>query len=127
MAIHDKFADLAERLITKHGRTMVLRKISRTPDDGTKPWRGPDTSPADGYEFQQSVTAVMTDYEDDEIDGEQVRRSDKQLLVAAKPNVLIDLLKADSLLDESQVFSVVSGRLLKPGTTAILYTFQVRQ
>lgn len=127
MAIHDKYANLAERLITKHGRPMTVRKLSRAAGDATMPWRGPDTAPEDGYEYEQPVIGVVTEYDEDEIDGEQVRRGDKRLLVAAKPNAGTDLLKSDSLLDEGQVYGIIRGNLLKPGVTEILYEFQVRQ
>lgn len=127
MAVHDKFANLAQRLIAKHGRAMVLRKLSRTPEDDTMPWRGTSTDPEEGYEYEQPVVGVVTDYNEDEIDGDQIHRGDKRLLVAAKPNAGIDLLKADSLLDEEQVYGIIRGNLLKPGVTEILYEFQVRQ
>jgi len=126
MAVHDKFANLAERLINKHGRDVTLRKLSRTPEDSDMPWRGTDPDPEVGYEFEQVVRAVFTDFNEDEIDGDQVRRGDKRLLVAAKPVAGTDLLKADSLLDEGSVYGIIRGNLLKPGTTEILYDFQVR-
>lgn len=126
MAVHDKFANLAERLINKHGRDVTLRKLSRVLEDADKPWRGTDVDPAVGYEFEHVVRAVFTDYNEDEIDGDEVRRGDKRLLVAAKSVPGVDLLKADSLLDEGSVYGIIRGNLLRPGTTEILYDFQVR-
>lgn len=127
MAVHDKFANTAQRLIAKHGREMTLRKVSEDPANPAKEWRGADPDPEQGFEFERPVTAVVTDYSEEEIDGDQVHRGDKRLLVAAKPNVGIDLLRADSLLDGDQVYGIIGGSLLKPGTTEILYDFQVRQ
>lgn len=131
MAVHDKFANTAERLIAKHGRPVQVRKLSRTPADDNKPWRGPDVTAPSGYEFDVEATAVVIDWTEREFEEDQTRRGSRRLLIAAKPHVLADppvqLLKADSLLDEGEVYSLSSGSLLKPGTTAILYDFQLRQ
>lgn len=131
MAVHDKFANTAQRLIAKHGRPMKVRKLSRTPEDGAKPWRGPDPVVADGYEFDVDAVGVVVDWTEQEIEEDQTRRGSKRLLIAAKPHVTavppIDLMGADSLLDEQQVYSLSKANCLKPGTTAIMYDFQVRQ
>jgi hypothetical protein len=122
MAIHDKFAALAERLIAKNGRDVVLYKLSRTAATPAKPWEGAGT----GFEDSATVKAVITDYNEDEIDGEIIRQGDKKLLVAAKPSPTQDLLKFDKLDDAGSIYSVVRGNLLKPGVTSILYKFQIR-
>ncbi|MCC6425642.1 MAG: hypothetical protein IT435_02355 [Phycisphaerales bacterium] len=126
MGIHDKFANLAERLIAKHGREMILRKMSRVPADATKPWRGPATSTATGYEFAIDVKAVVVEWTEEELERDHTRSGSQRLLVAAK-NVTQNLLEVDSLLDEGRVYSLSKGSRLQPGTTAILYDFQVRQ
>lgn len=131
MAVHDKFANTAERLIAKHGRPMKVRKLSRTPADSAKPWRGPDPDPADGFEFDVDAKGVVVDWTEEEVEADQTRRDSQRLLIAAKPHVLgtppVDLKTADGLLDEGRVYSLSRASLLKPGTTAILYEFQVRQ
>lgn len=127
MAVHDKFAATAQRLITRHGRVMTFSKLSRTPGTPTKQWRGPSDAPASGYEFQIPATAVVVDYNEEEIDGDQVRRGDKRLLVAAMPHAGVDLLRADTVLDGAGIYGIIKGSLLKPGTTEILYEFQIRQ
>jgi len=131
MAIHDKYANTAQRLIAKHGRAMKVRKLSRTPEDTTKPWRGPDPTAPDGYEFDVDAVGVVIDWTEEEVAEDQTRRDSQRLLIAAKPHATaptpIDLKGADSLLDEGRVYSLAKGNCLKPGTTAILYDFQVRQ
>lgn len=131
MAVHDEFADLAQELIAENGRPVRVRKLSRTPADPNKPWRGPAQTGPDGYEFDVEAVAVVVDWTEAELDEDQTRRGSKHLLIAAKPHVTaptpVELIKADSLLDEGQVYSLSRGNCLKPGTTAIMYDFQVRQ
>lgn len=131
MAVHDKFANTAQRLIAKHGRSMQVRKLSRTSADPTKPWRGPDPTAPDGYEFDVAATGVVIDWTEQELDEDQTRRGSKRLLIAAKPHVTgtpaVDLMQADNLLDEGGVYSLSKANCLKPGTTTIMYDFQVRQ
>jgi hypothetical protein len=129
---HDEFADLAVEMIAENGRAMKVRKLSRTPADPAKPWRGPAATAPDGYEFDLDVVAVVIDWTEAEYDQDQTRRDSQRLLIAAKPFATatptpFDLKSADSLLDEGRVYSLSKGNLLKPGTTAILYDFQLRQ
>jgi hypothetical protein len=131
MAVHDEFADLAQELIAENGRPLKVRKLSRTPADAAKPWRGPDPTQPDGYEFDVDAVGVVVDWTEQELDEDQTRRGSKRLLIAAKHHLTadtpVDLLTADSLLDEGGVYSLSKGSCLKPGTTAIMYDFQVRQ
>lgn len=131
MAVHDEFADLAVEMIAENGRAVKVRKLSRTPADPAKPWRGPAATAPDGFEFDVDAIAVIVDWTEEEIEADQTRRDSQHLLIAAKPHVLgtppVDLKTADALLDEGRVYSLSKASLLKPGTTAILYEFQVRQ
>ena len=122
MTIHDKFANLAQRLIAKHGRTITVRKLSETPADGAKPWRGTGAS----YEYAVEVIGVMTDYREEEIDGTNILVGDKRMLAASK-DVAQSLQYATSLLDNEQVWSVEAVKVIEPGTTRIMYEMRVRQ
>lgn len=122
MAVHDKFAVLAQRLIAKNGRDVTLYQLSRTPADANKPWEGAGTG------FADSLTgkAVIVEYQEDEIDDDQVKRGDKKLLIAAPTAAGKDLTKFNKLDDAGAIYSIVNVKLLKPGTTSILYTIQIR-
>lgn len=129
---HDEFADLAEELIAENGRPMTVRKLSRVPADSDKPWRGPAATTPDGYEFEVEAIGVVVDWTEEEYEEDQTRRGSKHLLIACKPHLVtanppVDLMQADSLLDDGGVYSLSKGNTLKPGTTAIMYDFQVRQ
>lgn len=127
MAVHTKFANLAERLIAKHGRDMTIKKDSRAPADPSKPWRGPNPNPLTGYADSADVKGVMVGFEDAEIDGDYIKRTDKKLLVACKPIDAKDLTTFDTLFDESQVYGIKLMEVIKPGTTKIMYQFRARQ
>jgi len=127
MAPHTKFAKLAKRLIAKHGRSMQIRKLSETPEVAGKGWRGPDPDAVVGFEYDLPVIGVVVDYEEEEIDGDQVRRGDKRILIDVLSNPTVDFTSANSILDETQVYSIVSCNTIKPGTTSILYDIQARQ
>lgn len=122
MAIHDKFAATAKRLIDKHGRDMTLYQQSRMAADANKPWEGA------GVAFADSVTgkAVMTDYQAEEIDEVQIKRGDKKVLFAALNAAGKDLSRFEKLDDSGSIYGIVSVKVLQPGTTTILYTIQVR-
>lgn len=123
---HEKFARVADRLITKNGRPVTLQLLSRTPEDAAKPWRGPDPDPEEGIAASEDVIGVFTDYKESEIDGVDVRRGDKRLLVAAKASAL-NLETFDIALDAGTVWRLFNIELLEPGTTRILYTMTARQ
>lgn len=122
MAIHDKFAATAKRLIDKHGRDMTLYQQSRTPSNPAAPWEGAGTA------FADSVTgkAVMTEYAAEEIDEVQIKRGDKKVLFAASNAVGKDLTKFEKLDDSGNIYGIVKVELIQPGTTAILYKVQIR-
>lgn len=126
MAVHDKFAALAERLIAKHGRPMTLKQLSRDPANASQPWRGPATSTASGYADTEDVIAVVTDFDEEEIDGTLVKRGDKKVIVAAKPSATKDLSDFDVLLDGTLLYHLGACNTVHPGTTKIMYTFPAR-
>lgn len=125
---HEKFAALADRLIKKHGRPLLICKLSTEPFDPSKPWRA--GGPADGgprYDDKVEVIGVVTVYEEDEIDGENIRSTDERVLVAARAAVGKSLEGYNTILDGDRPLCIYKGSVLQPGTTRILYDFQIRQ
>ena len=127
----DKFSELAARLIKKRGRTITLCRMSRTPQDAAKPWRG-----SERYLIHtRLVSAVEIEFKEEEYDGTVIRRGDKRFLVAADEGLENLFSVFDSVLDgefvqgqEDQfpVFSIVGVSTVQPGETKIMYQFHVR-
>lgn len=129
--IHDKFARLAEKLIAKHGRDMDVKKLSREPADASKPWRAGGPPPPGGPTWAESLTVkgVVVDYDEDDIDGTNIKRGDKRVLIAADTAVTAgkDIADFDTVLDQGRPLSIIKCNVLEPGTTRIMYDVQCRQ
>lgn len=122
---HAKFATLAERLIEKNGRTLDLKRQSSTPSDAAKPWRGGQAT----YAEEVDVIGVVVEYDEEEIDGDIIRRGDKRALVAVNslPEVgRPDLTKFHNLFDGTSVYSIVNVSVIEPGAVRIMYDIQLR-
>lgn len=117
-------AATAKRLVEANGRSVTIRKRSRTPADGSKPWRG-TTSQVD----TSVVTAVLVPFESKDVDGELIRRDDMMCIIAASStNVSAeDLEDYDSLLDGSTIYKIVNTKLYEPGDTRLVYVIQLRR
>ncbi len=139
-SIHSRFADLATRLIDKHGRTMILVRIN---DEGSTPWNPTQT------EQYRDIVGVQSKFTSSEIDGELIRSTDKLFLIDTKAKIttamrirdygpgvdLIPLGEWEAGIDgfgvpgDTQVqydYSIVNIEEVKPGNTSILYKVQVR-
>lgn len=125
---HAKFAKLARRLIAKHGRIVTIEKLSRTPEDSDKPWRGPDPDPEVGLEYSVPVKGVIVEYDDDQIDDDMIRRSDKRLLVGVPASdPVTDFIGADYVRDGDSIYGIVRVQPVEPGETRCMYDIQIRQ
>lgn len=116
-------ADTIKRLITKHGRSVTLKKLSRTPTTSAKPWRGTGTT--DDPDVTTTAFAVFIDYKNSEIDGEMIKAGDLMALVAAISGV--DLREYNVLTDGTEEWSIMDVELIKPGTIEFLYKIQLRR
>jgi hypothetical protein len=122
VADYDKLLATARRLIEENGRTLTLRKPSTTPQDATKPWRGP----ASGSETSEDVTGVVVGLALTEETRDLIQRGYKQALVAP-PETETDLKGYKTLVDGEEVWHVESVQVVKPGDVALLYKFTIRK
>lgn len=111
--------NLAERLIKKNGQEVILQSTS-LPPDGAMPWR-PDKNKA----TSSVITAVFLNYAQNLIDGEMIRNSDQQVLVAAKDTVPPKV--SDTIVRDDEVWAIVAVKILNPNGEKILYDLQVRK
>lgn len=117
------YADLLEKTqttIRENGRSVTLVKNDNTPDDPNKPWLG-----STGADTESIVTAVFGSYGSHEVDGTDVQRGDKKLLVDG--NNGIDLSGYDQIKEGSNIWEIVGYDEVKPADTTLLYIVQVRQ
>ena len=109
----------ANRLIERYGQVGAVRRTGEA--------TGPSYDPTPGTAVDHPARFVITDFTADEIDGTRILSTDKKGLVA--PGSLpIDILPSDLLVEaDGSVWNIVPpvGKL-RPATTTLLYTLQVR-
>lgn len=118
--------DLAARLIIKKGREAVFRSVKPgTVADPDRPW---DQTPAPPD--NQTLRMVFLDYEQKQVDGNDVKSGDKQVLMFAKgvrnlPKIgdkIIELPKHGGA-----TWNIMMVDSLKPGEEVVMHTLQVRR
>jgi len=114
-------AAVAERLIDKNGADVTLRKQSRALDEPSKPWRGTDAT-----DTTTTVKGVVLGFRKKDIDGEIVRRGDRQALVAFN-TAGSGIETYDELEDvDSNIWRIVDVEFVKPASIGLLYKLQLR-
>ena len=112
----------AQRLIGANGRTVTLQNRTTTPVDVNKPWLGTTASGT-----SVSVTAVILDYDNDQVDGTLVQAGDRRALVADDDIDDFDISAGTTtLIDGSNTYSIESVMPIQPATKAVIYTLQLR-
>ena len=127
MAIHDNFADLAVRLITKNGRAITVRKKNKTADPA-EPWKLTGTTTTD-----QTVVGVFFEnaFSDLEMALAQVLGAPE----GARTNLSIKgtrcyiparglsfpISTEHVIIDSTRTWEIVDLDLIQPGPTPIMY------
>jgi len=117
-----KLAATAKRLIGANGRQIKLVKFGSAAADDSKPWRGRreyHKAEVTGYAVQVPESTMTNE------DG--VKRLDDFFLFAANDDGGHDLRTFDAIEDGGWVWKIVKVRLLDPGSTRILYEFEVER
>lgn len=121
MVNYTRIASTAQRLINDNGRDVSLKRISRTPGDSNKPWRGPAAA-----EESFTVKAVVFPYEEKDVDGSIVRLGDKRMYVAA--NALgQEMATMDAVEDGGVRYRIVVANIIAPGAVSVVYEIQLRR
>lgn len=110
----------AERLIRKFGAPCAIR---RTTVEGANLY-----DPSSGTEVitDHAAHIVLTDYSNREIDGQRILSTDRKALV--EPAIGIEPTTSDLLVAaDGATLTIVNVDLLRPATTTVLYTLQVRK
>lgn len=108
----------AQSLIRKFGAAGAIRR--QTPGSGPSYDPGPPTI------ADHPAHIVLTDYSNREIDGQRILSTDRKALV--EPAIGIEPTPSDLLVTaDGATLTIVNVDLLRPATTTILYTLQVRR
>lgn len=122
-----KAVALATRLINANGRSTTLQRLSSTPVDANKPWKGPAVPTV-----MQSVITVglfAPPFNNESLGKEFIRdellaRCENVLLVATNA---VDLTTFTSVLDSSVRWNIEWCQVLQPGATVLLYAFGIKR
>lgn len=117
---HQKFVDLAKKLIDKNGREIIIRRIAKTVPDLSKPWEIDDLPPD---EF--TVKSVFFNFQKDKVDGTLIRSKDVRCLIAQK-DLSIEITTDDLIVDGSIIYDVIIVSQEKPGDQSILFDCHLR-
>lgn len=111
-------AGTAERLVRKFGAQGVIRRET--------PGAGPSYDPGPPTITDHPAHIVLTDYSNREIDGQRILSTDRKALV--EPAIGIEPTVSDLLVTaDGATLTIVNVDLLRPATTTVLYTLQVRK
>lgn len=111
---------VADDLITRFGRDITLIKEDRTASNTAQPWRGN----ADSNDVSVVVKGAITSFEDNQVDGDVIRRSDLACFVG---NVVgQDVSTFDFVLDEGKRYKIIDVVTYRPGPLTVAYRLQLR-
>ncbi len=108
----------AVKNIAKFGRSVTFRSVTvGTFDTST----GTKTGAKD---VDKIIKAVITDYKDRQIDGEIIRRGDKQVMIAGSSVISP---KTNDIIVDGSDYKIVNIETVQPGDTVLIYKLQVRK
>lgn len=115
--LYTRLAGTAQRSIRKFGAKGAIRR--------GEAGSGPIYDPGEPTETDHPAYIVLTDFTDREIDGTRIFATDRKALV--EPAIGIEPSTSDLLVTaDGATLTIVSVGLIRPATTTLLYTLQVR-
>ena len=115
-----RLAAVAIKLIKKFGAIIQLIKENRTVADPAKPHRGNDTP-----DTTVSVLGAITAFEDEEVDGDTIRRGDLGCWIGVV--VGQDISTFDFCIDNGGTrFKIEDVLTIKPAAVVVAYRLQLR-
>lgn len=119
MTFYTDKRDTADRLLTSKGQAVSLRRVTET---GTA-WEPTQTT------TDYATVAALLDYDNRQIDGENIQRGDRRALVAAGPLTALGITgisAPDSIVVGGVAVPVVQSKPLQPAGLVVLYDVQLR-
>lgn len=121
-ANHAKFVTTAQRLITKHGRSVTLIEFAGS-DNTEEPWKGPD-DPRPDVARRLTVSAVfippsgVSDLGHTEISQDLFKDSEQVMMFSA--GAQIEVGGFDEVEDGETRWKIDTIQTLRPGTVSII-------
>jgi hypothetical protein len=119
-----KSRQTANRLITKFGmQTCKLLEVVEGVD--ADPWDDSSVVLPDNF-TEHTITAVVIDYEDEEVNDTSILRQDKKALISAEDIPAIPNTSMVFVTTDGEYHSIVNVKPLKPADIAVMYEVQIR-
>lgn len=114
-------------LIDDTGRSVAFQRLSPTPADNAKPWRGPAAPTVDTAVTQAAtfVPASGADLGKMLVSDEMLSRVEQVCLTA--PNVVMDLNTCTAVLDDGVRWAVGWVAELRPGGVSLLFALGLKR
>lgn len=115
---YSRLVETAARLMSRFGKTMILRRATKGVYDPVNNTRS--TSSTDDYSF----TGVVTDYSEHEINGQSILAGDKILMCSPLSVVPTT---TDLVIDGSTIWKIINVYVVQPANSIVYYRIQVRR
>lgn len=122
--LSDTFRKLAVRLVKRFGKDgYVIRRYIELKMDPEHP-----TEPSDIEVLEFGANAVITEYKTEQIDGVQVLRGDKQVIVAWTETLPKQILPGDLFVDGEEIYNIIPPvEVIGVNGVDVAYVLQVRK
>jgi len=121
MARFTKFVLLAQKLIAKNGRSIVIIFPTTIDRDITKPYLGKIESTT----TKTVVGVFLNQRRNDQADPVLVAKGEKHVLIAAGDITPDEMKTATKIQDRNIVWKISNVKIVDPGDDAIMYDVQV--
>lgn len=108
----------ATALITEFGETLTIRQVTSGTYD-------PATGSASNTNNDVTFTGMFLNFNDDQIDGSEIRRGDRKVLLSATTPPVIPK-QEDQVLDGTALLDIVQVRKIQENGVNLVFICQVR-
>ena len=127
MANFVKLAATAKRLIDANGRAISIVKLTLTPSDSDKPWRGPvDARSPAALTVTGLAAFVPLGGNDLGLDFQDAAPESRVCLFPASDDGGNALEDFDEIIDGTERYAIDRVQVLQPAATRLLYAFLVQ-
>lgn len=127
MALADRLADTAVRLITKHGRAISVRAKTKTPDQA-QPWKLLSTATSDMVTVGAFFENTLSDLEialGQVLGAPEGARSNLNIkgtrcLIPAR-DLASEVVSENTIIDGTRTWEIIDVELIQPGPTPVMY------